>query len=147
MIDKLHVLNVINTALEGSDKFLVDFRITTDNRIFVSIDGDNGVVIDDCIALSRAIENSLNRDEEDFELNVASAGLDSPLKLQRQYRKNVGRDVVVTTQDGEVIEGRLEEADDQHITLRLPGKKNATAEPRTIAYADIRTAKVAIRFN
>lgn len=147
MIDKLHVLNVINTALEGSDKFLVDFRITTDNRIFVAIDGDNGVVIDDCIALSRAIENSLNRDEEDFELNVASAGLDMPLKLQRQYRKNVGRDIVVTTDDGEVLEGRLEEADDQHITLLIPGKKHAPATPRTIAYGDIKTAKVAIRFN
>ncbi|MBP5643392.1 MAG: hypothetical protein J6X10_04070 [Bacteroidales bacterium] len=84
MIDKLHVLSIIEKALEGSDKFLVDLKITTDNRIFVAIDGDNGIVIDDCVELSRAIENSLNRDEEDFELNVASAGLDSPLRMKRK---------------------------------------------------------------
>ena len=74
MIDKLHVLDIIHSHLQGSDKFLVDLKITSDNRIFVSIDGDEGVLIDDCVALSRAIENSLDRDAEDFELNVASAG-------------------------------------------------------------------------
>lgn len=146
MIDKLYVLNVIDQALSGSDKFLVDLKISTDNRINVAIDGDNGITIDDCIALSRAIENSLNRDEEDFELNVASAGLDSPLKLKRQYRKNIGQDLTVTTFDGETVEGKLVDSDDEKITLKLPGRKNMNAEPVLIAHADIKTAKIIIKF-
>ena len=146
MIDKLHVLNVIETTLKGSDKFLVDLKISTDNRINVAIDGDNGIVIDDCIALSRAIENSLDRDEEDFELNVASAGLDSPLKMKRQYKKNIGQDLTVDTFDNEHYEGLLTDADDKEIVLRLAGKKNAKAEPLHIAYTDIETAKIVIKF-
>lgn len=146
MIDKLHVLEVIDTTLAGSDKFLVDLKISTDNRINVSIDGDSGITIDDCIELSRAIENSLDRDEEDFELNVASAGLDQPLKLRRQYKKNIGQDLTVTTFQGETFEGRLIDADEAHITLRLPGKKNLGAQPLQFAYPDIKTAKIVIKF-
>lgn len=146
MIDKLYVLNVIDTALSGSEKYLVDLKISTDNRINVAIDGDNGITIDDCIELSRTIENSLNRDEEDFELNVASAGLDSPLKLKRQYKKNIGRDLTVTTFEGETYEGKLTNSDDDHIELKLNGKKNANLEPLHIPHSEIKTAKVIIHF-
>ncbi len=146
MIDKLYVLNVIDTALSGSDKFLVDLKISTDNRINVAIDGDNGITIDDCIELSRTIENSLDRDEEDFELNVASAGLDQPLKLKRQYRKNIGRDLTVTTFDGETFEGCLIDSDDERILLKPAGKKNKDSEPVRIAHSDIKTAKQIINF-
>lgn len=146
MIDKMHVLNVIDEALAGSDKFLVDLKISTDNRINVAIDGDNGITIDDCVELSRTIENSLDRDEEDFELNVASAGLDSPLKLKRQYRKNIGQELAVTTFDGESVTGRLTDADDERIVLKPAGKKKAPAEPVTLVYGDIKTAKIVINF-
>ena len=146
MIDKLHVLSIIDSTLSGTDKFLVDLKISTDNRINVAIDGDNGITIDDCIELSRAIENSLDRDVEDFELNVASAGLDSPLKLKRQYKKNIGQDLTVTTFEGETFEGRLIDADDERILLKLPGRKNMQAEPVKIAYSDIKTAKIIIKF-
>lgn len=146
MIDKMHVLNVIDTALRGTDKFLVDMKISSDNRIDVAIDGDNGIVIDDCIALSRLIENSLDRDVEDFELNVASAGLDSPLKLKRQYKKNVGQELSVSTFGGENFEGLLQDANDDQITLQLPGKKNKNADPIHIDYNDIKTAKIIIKF-
>lgn len=146
MIDKLYILDIIDQALKGTDKYLVDLKITTDNRIYVSIDSDNAVLIDDCVDLSRRIENSLNRDEEDFELNVASAGLDSPLRLARQYKKNVGQELTVTTFEGETVEGRLTEANDTHITLQKPGKKKAPVEPVEIAYSDIKTAKIIIKF-
>lgn len=146
MIDKLQILEVIDRELSGSDKFLVDLKISTDNRINVSIDGDNGITIDDCIALSRAIENSLDRDAEDFELNVASAGADSPLKLKRQYKKNIGRELSVTTFDGGYMEGRLVDADEEKIVLKLAGKKNSANEPVEFAYPDIKTAKVIIKF-
>ena len=146
MIDKLFVLSVIDNALAGSDKFLVDLKISSDNRINVAIDGDNGITIDDCIELSRAIEGSLNRDEEDFELNVASAGLDSPLRLKRQYTKNIGRDLTVTTFEGETYEGRLIASDDEHIEIKLSGKKNAAVEPIHIPHSDTKTAKVIVKF-
>ena len=139
-------MNVISETLAGSDKFLVDLKISTDNRINVAIDGDNGITIDDCIELSRAIEGSLDRDAEDFELNVASAGLDSPLKLKRQYKKNVGRDLTVTTFEGETVEGQLVEADDEHITLQPAGKKKAQPEPMQFPYSDIKTAKIVVKF-
>lgn len=146
MIDKLHVMNVISETLAGSDKFLVDLKISSDNRINVAIDGDNGITIDDCIELSRAIEDSLDRDAEDFELNVASAGLDSPLKLKRQYRKNVGRDLTVTTFEGETVEGQLVEADDEHITLQPAGSRKSKPEPMQFPYSDIKTAKIVVKF-
>ena len=127
MIDKFKVLDIINDVLEGTEKFLINMKITPDNRIFVDIDGDNGVTIDDCIELSRAIENGLNREEEDFELNVSSAGADSPLKMPRQFRRHVGRDVSV-------------------VPFKIKGTKKEAPKEYTFAYEDVKTVKVIIRF-
>lgn len=148
MIDKLKVLNIVQEGLQNSeDKFLVTLKISTDNRIFVDIDGDNGINIDDCIELSRFIESRLDRDEEDFELNVASAGIDSPLRFPRQYRKNIGRDLCVTMDDGEKVEGCLTAADEDGFILQpSAGRKKAKPEPLTIRYADIKSAKVMVKF-
>ncbi|MBP9990764.1 MAG: ribosome assembly cofactor RimP [Bacteroidales bacterium] len=146
MIDKIKVLEIIQDALNGTDKFLVNLKITNDNRIFVDIDGDEGILIDDCIELSRTIENSLDRDVEDFELNVSSAGADSPLKLPRQYRRNIGRQLQVETLDGEKVTGRLEEADDTQCSVKVRGTKNTNGETFTFKYADIKVARVLIEF-
>ena len=151
-MDKVTVLGLIKDKLEGSDKFLVDLRISNDNRINVAIDGDNGITIDDCVELSRYIEKSLNRDEEDFELNVASAGLDSPLKLHRQYVKNIGRFLAITTNDGEKTTGKLMQVSDNEVTIlpdNLPRKKKQDPEEdntKTIAFNDIQTAKIIVKF-
>ena len=97
--------------------------------------------------LSRTIEQNLNRDEEDFELNVASAGLDSPLKMPRQYKKNIGETLSVTTFDGEHVEGRLTEADDNTCTILPPKpKKGPAPEAVTFRYADVKQAKIVITF-
>ena len=146
MIEKIKILELVNNALEGSEKFLVNLKITPDNRIFVDIDGDNGVTIDDCIELSRAIEGQLDREEEDFELNVSSAGADMPLKLTRQYRKNVGRELEVVMMDGEKAEGTLEDASDEGIVLRTKSTKKQAPETLHLAYRDIKSARVAIKF-
>lgn len=132
--------------MSGSDKFLVSIKITPDNRIYVDIDGDNGINIDDCIELSRCIESQLDREEEDFELNVSSAGADAPLKLVRQYKKNVGRMLSVTKFDGSQLEGTLMAAEDNDITLKTKGQKKEPPVLHNIAYADIKTAKVIIQF-
>ena len=146
MIDKFKVLDIVKDVLEGSDKYIVNMKITPDNRIFVDIDGDNGINIDDCIEVSRAIENSLNRDEEDFELNVSSAGADSPLKMPRQYRRHVGRELSVEPFDGEKVEGRLTEAGDTQFTIKTKGTKKEAPKELTFAYEDVKTARVIIQF-
>ncbi len=146
MIEKIKILELVNSALEGSDKFLVNLKITPDNRIFVDIDGDNGVTIDDCIAVSRAVEGQLDREEEDFELNVGSAGADMPLKLTRQYRRHVGRELEVVMVDGERVEGELREAGDEDILLVVPGGKKQAPQEHRLAYRDIKSARVAIKF-
>lgn len=146
MIEKIKILELVNSALEGSDKFLVNLKITPDNRIFVDIDGDNGVTIDDCIAVSRAVEGQLDREEEDFELNVGSAGADMPLKLTRQYRRHVGRELEVVMVDGERLEGELREAGDEDILLVVPGSKKQAPQEHRLAYRDIKSARVAIKF-
>ena len=146
MIDKFKVLDIVDEALEGSDKFLVNMKITPDNRIFVDIDGDNGINIDDCIELSRTIEGKLDRDEEDYELNVSSAGADSPLKKPRQYQRHIGRELLVDTLEGEHAEGVLKQADEQGFVIRTRGTKKSAPEELAFTYADIKTARVALRF-
>ena len=146
MIDKFKVLDIVKDVLEGSDKYLVNMKITPDNRIFVDLDGDNGINIDDCIEVSRAIENSLNRDEEDFELNVSSAGADSPLKMPRQYRRHVGRELSVEPFEGAKVEGILTEAGDSQFTIKTKGTKKEPSQELTFAYEDVKTARVLIRF-
>ena len=146
MIDKFKVLDIVKDVLEGSDKYLVNMKITPDNRIFVDLDGDNGINIDDCIEVSRAIENSLNRDEEDFELNVSSAGADSPLKMPRQYRRHVGRELSVDPFEGAKVEGVLTEAGDSQFTIKTKGSKKEPSQELTFAYEDVKTARVIIRF-
>jgi ribosome maturation factor RimP len=146
MIDKFKVLDIVKDVLEGSDKYLVNMKITPDNRIFVDLDGDNGINIDDCIEVSRAIENSLNRDEEDFELNVSSAGADSPLKMPRQYRRHVGRELSVEPFEGAKVEGVLTEAGDSQFTIKTKGTKKEPSQELTFAYEDVKTARVLIRF-
>ena len=146
MIDKLAVLDLIDKALKGSDKFLVDMKITPDNRIFVAIDGDEGVDIDDCVELSRAIEDGLDRDEEDFELNVASAGLENPLKTARQYVKNIGQPLSIVTFDGDRYEGVLKEADQEQATLTVNKTKRTPEHDEIFKYLDIKEAKLIVRF-
>lgn len=150
MIDKVGVLDLVCDFLAGTDKFLVDLHISKDNRINVSIDGDNGINIDDCIELSRHIESHLDREVEDFELNVASAGLDTPLKLLRQYKKNVGRSLRVEMMTGETKEGVLVEATDERVVLKLDltkkQKKEGVSDEFECPYSEIKTAKIVIKF-
>lgn len=148
------VKDLLETALkERSDLFLIDFSIQGDNQIKVIIDGDNGVLVEDCILISRAIEHNLDREEQDFSLEVMSAGATSPLVHKRQYKKNLNRLLAVKT-TSENIEGTLVEATDNNIILewkvREPkpvGKGKITVKKQAnIAYENIVEAKVMIKF-
>lgn len=148
------VTELLNSALEEDGSlFLIDFSISTDNRIKVVIDGDAGVTVQDCIKISRAIEHNLDRDEVDFALEVASAGATAPLVLPRQYKKNLGRKMEVRTPD-DTIEGNLTEVTEEGIILewkaREPkpiGKGKVTVRKKQeIDFSDIKEAKVILKF-
>ncbi|WP_421807990.1 ribosome assembly cofactor RimP [Flagellimonas sp.] len=150
--DKVELL--LNKALqENPSLFLVNLTIGADNSIKVVLDGDEGVSLQDCMDVSRAIEHNLDREEEDFSLEVTSAGATSPLTLPRQYNKNIGRKLQVRTTSGE-LEGTLVEASENSITLewkaREPkpvGKGKVTVQKKQeIAISDIQQAKVKLKF-
>ena len=139
--------------IEKPSIFLIDMTITESFKIIVTLDGDNGVVLQDCIDISRAIEHNLDREEQDFSLEVASAGVSSPLKHLRQYKKNIGRTLEVKT-NTETIEAVLTDATDENIVLeweaREPkkiGKGKETVQKRVeIPYSEIKEAIVIITF-
>jgi ribosome maturation factor RimP len=152
---KSKVQDLLEAGLaERQDLFLIDFDVLDNNAIRIVIDGDNGVLVEDCMFISRAIEHNLDREEEDFSLEVTSAGATSVLIHQRQYKKNVGRNLKVVTTEHEKFEGLLVKADDNEIVLqwkaREPkpvGKGKITVEKEAaIAYQDIKEAKVKIKF-
>lgn len=151
---KSTVTELLNTALiERPDLFLIDFSIGNDNHVKVVIDGDKGVLVEDCMFVSRAIEHNIDREEHDFSLEVMSAGATAPLVNKRQYNKNINRVLKVRTAS-EKIEGTLTEVTDKEITLewkvREPkpvGKGKITVKKEAkIAYQDIVEAKVMIKF-
>lgn len=147
MIDKEVVLGIIKEKLDGSDLFLVDLRIGKDNKISVFIDGDNGVKIQDCIDLSRAIEGNLDREVEDFELSVYSSGIGEPLLLKRQYTKNIGRNIAITTNNDERFEGELVKVDEEKILVRLlPKRKKDLVVEKEIMFDNIKEGKIIILF-
>ena len=151
---KTQVEELLAKALEENKKlFLIDFSITPDNTIRIVLDGDEGVNLKDCMAISRAIEHNLDREEHDFSLEVTSAGAAEPILMARQYPKNIGRKLVVKTA-AENYEGDLTEATENSITLewkeREPkpvGKGKRTVQKRKkIAISEIDEAKVKLKF-
>jgi len=146
---------LLKSALDENEQlFLIDFSIDSNQKITITLDGDNGVSVQDCIRISRAIEHNLDREEEDFSLEVASCGATSPLLLPRQYVKNIGRFLEVKLQSGLKFEGKLTQANDGGIIIewktREPkpvGKGKVTVQKKEeIAYNDIVQAKVVIKF-
>lgn len=152
---KSTVKELLDKSLEErKDLFLIDFDVLEGNSIRVVIDGDNGVLVEDCMYVSRAIEHSLDREEHDFSLEVTSAGATTPLNNSRQYKKNIGRIVDVKAVDNQKFEAKLVQADDEGITLewkaREPkpvGKGKITVQKGAkLCYSDIIEAKVKIKF-
>lgn len=155
MTFKEKVTNLLEEGLlEKPSLFLVDLTISESYKITVTLDGDNGVTLQDCIDISRVIDNNLDREEQDYSLEVASAGVSTPLRMVRQYKKNIGRTLKVKTAT-ETIEAKLEQVTDESITLswtaREPkkvGKGKETVEhKRDIPYSEIKEAIVIIIFN
>ncbi len=133
MIDKSVVENLVNQWLEDKDYFLVDIEISRDDRIVVEIDHADGVWIEDCVQLSRFIEDNLNRDDEDYELEVGSAGLGQPFKVKQQYVNFIGKDVEVLDAEGKKWKGLLKSVDGDEFTVSVKEKvkKEGAKRPLT----------------
>lgn len=154
MTDKQILRDFIEGRLEGTDCFLVDLTVSGDNVIRVEIDSETSVSIDFCVELSKAVEAAFPRDDEDYELEVGSAGLTTPFKVPAQYRKNLGNKVEVLTRDGRRLHGILADADESSFTVetrvkvRREGVKKPVEELRTetFGYEAVKSVRYELEF-
>ena len=154
MIEKNIVRQIVEEWLQDKDYFLVDVSVSNDNRIVVEIDHAEGVWIEDCVGLSRFIESKLDREKEDFELEVGSAGIGQPFKVHQQYVNHLGKDVEVLTLDGKKYQGELHEVNDDTFSIlrQVKKKEEGSKRPRlvdelvTFSYDEIKYTKYLISF-
>lgn len=152
MISKESIITIVEEHLQESDLFVVSVKVSGRNKIIVALDGDKGVPISACVKVSRHIESQLDREKEDFELEVSSVGIDTPLTMPRQFIKNVGRDIMYTDGDGKKVKAKLLSADNEGITVEkeLPKKKKKN-EPAIdpiakLGYEQLNDVKVQVSF-
>ncbi len=154
MISLKEIEKLVETGLKDDSFFAVKVRVSESNQIKVLLDGDNGVSIKDCIDLSRHIEFSLDRESEDFSLEVSTPGVTEPLIMPRQFIKNVGREIKVVDNEGEKHEGLLKEANQEEFTIfyeykeRVEGKKKKIKVEKNVVlkYDQIKTAIIKVSF-
>lgn len=154
MIEKKTVCQIVDEWLEDKDYFLVEVTISPDDKIVVEIDHKEGVWIEDCVELSRYIETKLSREDEDYELEVGSAGIGQPFKVLQQYINHIGKDVEVLTVDGRKLCGVLKDADENRfiVTIQKKVKEEGAKRPKmvdedlTFAYNEIKYTKYLISF-
>ena len=154
MIDAKHISSLVDAGLKDTELFLVEAEVRKGNHIRVYIDSLEGVTVEECAKVSRIIESGLDREIEDFDLEVSSPGLDAPFKVLSQYFKNIGRDVEVTRNDGNKLSGKLLSTDKQGIMLEVrdnaKGKAAKTKEYSVrneyISFSDIKATTVLIIF-
>ena len=141
------ITDLVEEKIAGSDLFIAEVKVKPGSIIYVFMDGDNGVTIDQCINISRHIEHSLDRAREDFELHVSSYGVGQPLKYLRQYKNAVGKQLSVVTNENEKHAGQLLEANDNGIVLEIPPKKKKDNPIKMeVPMSDIKTAKIEVVF-
>ena len=154
MIDKRIVSGIVNEWLEDKEYFLVDVAVSSDDKIVVEIDHAEGVWIDDCVELSRFIESKLDREEEDYELEVGSAGIGQPFKVLQQYLIHIGQEVEVLTKQGQKLEGVMKDDNEENFTVTIQKKVKPEGAKRpklvdedvTFTYEDIKYTKYLISF-
>ena len=155
MITKQQIEQLVAEKLSGSSLFLVDIKVLPGNRIEVFMDGENGIAISDCVNLSRYLEKTLDRDKEDFSLEVSSPGATAPLKIGRQYIKHIGRDLEVMLNNGKKVEGKLVETDgQQEVVIETTSRENkpigkgkiTVTKTHRIKLPEIKESKIKLKF-
>ena len=132
MIDKNVVKKLVDEWLQDKEYFLVSIEISQDDKIVVEIDHADGVWIEDCVALSKYIEDHLSRDDEDYELEVGSAGLGQPFKVPQQYINFIGKEVEVLDADGKKVKGILKAVDGNDFTVSVEEKVKVEGKKRPV---------------
>ncbi|MFV0522195.1 MAG: ribosome assembly cofactor RimP [Mangrovibacterium sp.] len=153
MIEKSKIAKIAEDLL-GVEQFLVEVSVSASNKIEIVIDSEQGIGIESCIKLSKAVEEVLDRDEEDFELQVSSAGLGQPFKVYRQYVKNIGREVELLKTDGSKLEGVIKSVSElgfeletkQRIKPEGKKKKELVVENLQVSFDEAKTVKNIIKF-
>lgn len=154
MISKALVEDLVKQKIEGTDIYIVDITISPSNKITIEIDKPDGILITDCLAVSRQVEGNLDREKEDFELMVSSPGIDQPFKILKQYQKYIGKKVTTKTTNGNKYTGILEDANEEQIKIseevkeKVPGKskKINVKKEYIIPFNEIKETKLVITF-
>lgn len=154
MISKKIVENLVKQKIEGTDIYIVDINISPSNKIIIELDKPEGILIADCLEISRHVERGLDREIEDFELIVSSPGIDQPFKILKQYEKHIGKKVISKTLDGKKLIGILKAASADEIKLiqevkeKIPGKtkKITVKKEYNIPFKEIKETKLVIKF-
>lgn len=154
MITVETIKKIAEEKLAEGTNFIVDISVKPGNKITLLLDNDKGVSIADCVAMSRHIEFNLDREKDDFELNVMSPGLTEPFKILRQYQKNIGKYIDVVTKENKKLTGKLVSATEEGILLeikskeRMEGKKGKQELINNIqlTFNQIKETKVVILF-
>ena len=134
------IKKLVDEALEENEQlYLIELSFLANNKILVEVDGDTGVNLKECIRISRHVDDNLDREEEDFALEVTTVDITKPLKVQRQYVKNVGKTLKVKTIDSEKFEGILKNVDDNEIILEWKAR-----EPKPIGKGKVTVVKTAV---
>lgn len=147
MIDSSLIQKIVAEKLDGTDLFLVEIKQSVANEIEVIVDSDTSVGIDACVELSRAVNEAFDREQEDFELTVASAGIGQPLKMLRQYEKLIGKTVDIVFKSGDKVTAILlaatEDAIDveysEKVTVEGKKRKETVVRNRNIALSDVKS--------
>lgn len=154
MITKEQVQDLIKEKLKEKNCFVVELEVRGGSNILLEIDNYKGLTVEDCVSFSRAIEHNLDRENEDFELNVSSPGLDKPLRVKEQYIKNIGRNVKVVQLDGESCIGKLINVEKDEITVEYlckeivegKKKKQIIIKQEIINFNNIKETTIIISF-
>jgi ribosome maturation factor RimP len=129
MIKKQTIIDLIETHFEGTDKFIVDVKVLAGNVVEIYIDAPNHILIADCVELSRFVEGSLDREKDDFELQVSSPGATEAFKVVPQYKKYIGTKVKVVTKEGAKHEGVLKSANENEFVIEEQTKETKSVLP------------------
>ena len=154
MIDKQALSQFVEQQLHDTDCYIVEIKVSQNNEIEITIDSDSRVDLDECIALTHKIEDAFSRDDEDYSLEVGSAGITSPLKIERQYRKNIGHDIEILCRDGHKFTGTLRSVDSEGFTAmiqvkeKIEGKKRPEVrdEERRFLFSEVNAVVPVLKF-
>lgn len=147
MIKAEQIKKTVEDFLQDTDIFVVDIKVKAGNNITILLDADKGIKIDDCIKVTRLIESTYDREVEDYNLTVSSAGIGQPLKLLRQYIKIIGKEVEVELEDKSALKGILLGADNEKISVKIaPKNKKEIAQEKDIPFSLIKSVKEIVSF-